>query len=205
MYNDPKLSQQLAFMSHPQGKTIEPHRHNKVTREVHYTQEVLLIQKGNDALQNNDVFAADDAGSLANAVALLTDATEKDPKAAGAWGSLALASRQPEGVIGVVNFAGGRGSVADNTNCDVPNLVHAAGEFGRTVQVPSIWLYAVNDLYQPPSVSRPLYDAFKKSTVSHTEYVELPAYGRDGHATFGARRAIMNWQPAVVRFLESLP
>src|SRR6476661_6315973 len=45
-FSSPELSQQLAFMSHPQGKTIEPHRHNKVTREVHYTQEVLLIQKG---------------------------------------------------------------------------------------------------------------------------------------------------------------
>ena len=45
-FSSPELSQQLAYMSHPKGKSIEPHRHNKVTREVHYTQEVLLIQKG---------------------------------------------------------------------------------------------------------------------------------------------------------------
>jgi mannose-6-phosphate isomerase-like protein (cupin superfamily) len=45
-FSSPELSQQLAFMSHPQGKSIAPHRHNKVTREVHFTQEVLLIQKG---------------------------------------------------------------------------------------------------------------------------------------------------------------
>lgn len=45
-FSTPELSQQLAYMSHPKGKSIEPHRHNKVTREVHYTQEVLLIQKG---------------------------------------------------------------------------------------------------------------------------------------------------------------
>ncbi|MCS3726372.1 hypothetical protein [Bradyrhizobium betae] len=45
-FSTPELSQQLAFMSHPQGKSIAPHRHNKVTREVHYTQEVLFIQKG---------------------------------------------------------------------------------------------------------------------------------------------------------------
>jgi tetratricopeptide (TPR) repeat protein len=51
----------------------------------------LLIQKGTDALQNNDVFAADDAGSLANAVALLGEATEAAPDSASAWGSLALA------------------------------------------------------------------------------------------------------------------
>jgi tetratricopeptide (TPR) repeat protein len=51
----------------------------------------LLIQKGTDALQNNDVFAADDAGSLANAVALLGEATEAAPRSGSAWGSLALA------------------------------------------------------------------------------------------------------------------
>lgn len=45
-FSSPELSQQLAFMSHPKGKSIAPHRHNKVTREVHYTQEVLVIQKG---------------------------------------------------------------------------------------------------------------------------------------------------------------
>jgi mannose-6-phosphate isomerase-like protein (cupin superfamily) len=45
-FSPPELSQQLAFMSHPEGKSIAPHRHNKVTREVHFTQEVLLIQKG---------------------------------------------------------------------------------------------------------------------------------------------------------------
>jgi mannose-6-phosphate isomerase-like protein (cupin superfamily) len=33
-------------MSHPTGKTIEPHVHNAVVRQVEYTQEVLLIRKG---------------------------------------------------------------------------------------------------------------------------------------------------------------
>jgi mannose-6-phosphate isomerase-like protein (cupin superfamily) len=40
------LSQQLAFMRHPGGLEIKPHLHNPVLREVHYTQEVLLIRKG---------------------------------------------------------------------------------------------------------------------------------------------------------------
>jgi mannose-6-phosphate isomerase-like protein (cupin superfamily) len=40
------LSQQLAYMRHPVGKSIEPHVHNPVRREVHYTQEVLFIKKG---------------------------------------------------------------------------------------------------------------------------------------------------------------
>ena len=40
------LSQQLAFMRHPVGKVISPHVHNPISREVHYTQEVLFIRKG---------------------------------------------------------------------------------------------------------------------------------------------------------------
>lgn len=41
-----ELSQQLAFMSHPKGKVIEPHVHNPVKRIVSYTQEVLFIKQG---------------------------------------------------------------------------------------------------------------------------------------------------------------
>ncbi len=40
------LSQQLAYMRHPVGKVIQPHVHNPVAREVHYTQEVLFLKKG---------------------------------------------------------------------------------------------------------------------------------------------------------------
>jgi len=53
------FSQQLAYMKHPAGKVIEPHVHNPVPREVHYTQEVLFIRKGRlhvdfyDSEQNN--------------------------------------------------------------------------------------------------------------------------------------------------------
>lgn len=40
------FSQQLAYMNRPAGYKIAPHVHNKVQREVFYTQEVLLIKKG---------------------------------------------------------------------------------------------------------------------------------------------------------------
>jgi hypothetical protein len=45
-FTDNHLSQQLAFMRHPTGKVIQPHVHNPVPREVHYTQEVLIIKRG---------------------------------------------------------------------------------------------------------------------------------------------------------------
>ena len=45
-FTPPEFSQQLAYMHHPAGKLIDPHIHNPVPREVHYTKEVLVIRKG---------------------------------------------------------------------------------------------------------------------------------------------------------------
>ena len=45
-FTEDDLSQQLAFMNHPEGKLIQPHTHNEVIREVNNTQEVLFIRKG---------------------------------------------------------------------------------------------------------------------------------------------------------------
>jgi mannose-6-phosphate isomerase-like protein (cupin superfamily) len=40
------FSQQLGHMRHQKGKVIQPHIHNRVNREVHLTQEVLIVRKG---------------------------------------------------------------------------------------------------------------------------------------------------------------
>lgn len=40
------FSQQLAYMHHLKGKIIQPHVHNPVPRNVHYTLEVLFVRKG---------------------------------------------------------------------------------------------------------------------------------------------------------------
>ncbi len=40
------FSQQLAYMHRPAGYIIQPHVHNPVKREVHFTKEVLLIRSG---------------------------------------------------------------------------------------------------------------------------------------------------------------
>jgi mannose-6-phosphate isomerase-like protein (cupin superfamily) len=45
-FTEAELSQQLAYMHHPAGRIIAPHFHNPVLREVHYTQEVLIIKRG---------------------------------------------------------------------------------------------------------------------------------------------------------------
>lgn len=52
-------SQQLGYMNRAEGYVIPPHRHNIVPREVHLTQEVLLIKSGKvrvDFYDNNQVY-----------------------------------------------------------------------------------------------------------------------------------------------------
>lgn len=40
------FSQQVAYMRHPVGHRIEPHIHALLPRQVFYTQEVLIVRKG---------------------------------------------------------------------------------------------------------------------------------------------------------------
>ncbi len=45
-FTPPEYSQQLGYLPHKAGDIIEPHVHKLNRREVHYTQEALLIRKG---------------------------------------------------------------------------------------------------------------------------------------------------------------
>ena len=45
-YTPDAFSQQVAAMGHRKGKVIPPHVHNPVSRNVVYTQEVLVIKSG---------------------------------------------------------------------------------------------------------------------------------------------------------------
>ena len=45
-FTPPDFSQQLAFISRKAGEVIKAHVHNIVTRDIHFTREVLLIKKG---------------------------------------------------------------------------------------------------------------------------------------------------------------
>ncbi len=39
-------SQQLGHLKHSAGTKIKAHTHNRIKREVHYTQEVLILKRG---------------------------------------------------------------------------------------------------------------------------------------------------------------
>jgi dienelactone hydrolase len=122
---------------------------------------------------------------------------------AGGWGAIALAGRNPAGVAAVVNFAGGRGGRDYNRpgrNCSPERLLAAAAEYGKTARVPTLWLYASNDTYFPPALSKQMAEAFRKGG-GPVDYRLLPAVGRDGHALANAPAAI--WGAHLEQFLAS--
>jgi dienelactone hydrolase len=132
---------------------------------------------------------------------------------AGAFAALTLASTSPSGVVGVLNFAGGRGSLTDDHgatryNCGPEKLVELTRELGGTVRVPTLWLYALNDRYFPPSLARRMFDAFRgaggSSPAAASTFVALPAFGRDGHNFTWRPEGLPLWTPHVERFLIAL-
>jgi dienelactone hydrolase len=120
---------------------------------------------------------------------------------AGGWGSLAADSQNPPGVFAVLNFAGGRGGNPRLGNCTPRRLVDAAGRYGATARVPSLWLYAANDKFFAPDLSHRMFDAFVRAG-GKADYVALPAFGADGHRIFPDGRAL--WQPPVETFLATI-
>lgn len=121
-------------------------------------------------------------------------------QSAGGLASIALAADPPQGLVAVINFAGGRGSRGDNNVCGEDALVAAFGELGRTARVPMLWVYAENDLYFRPELAQRFHGAFL-AAGGRARFVAAPAYGRDGHLLFSARGAQV-WVPMIEAFLR---
>src|SRR5258708_426317 len=102
---------------------------------------------------------------------------------AGAWGALALAGRNPQGVSVIIAFAPGRGGHAHdlpNQICAPHTLISAAAEFGKAARVPVTWLVAANDSYFSPALARQLADAVR-GRAGQVHFRALPASRSRGH------------------------
>jgi len=121
---------------------------------------------------------------------------------AGGWGVLAAASRNIEGVVGIVNFAGGRGSLGPDEVCSPDHLVDALKRYGASTHIPSLWIYSQNDHFFAPSIARRMYDVFVGAGAPRAEFVLAPASGKDGHLLINQDPGL--WEPIVEMFLHEL-
>lgn len=133
----------------------------------------------------------------------LPDRTLIVGQSAGGWATVAYSARNPSGVPAMVNFAGGRGGRnmnMPNNNCAPRNLIDAAGRFGRTARVPTLWVFTQNDSFFDPDLSRRMAEAYK-AAGGNADYRLLPAFGNDGHSLFGAANGVAVWSPLVQSFI----
>jgi dienelactone hydrolase len=121
---------------------------------------------------------------------------------AGGFASIALSADPPPGLAAVINFAGGRGSRADNDVCDEEALVRAFAALGKTSRIPMLWVYAGNDKFFGPELARRMHAAFT-AAGGRAQFIEAAAFGRDGHRLFSAVGASI-WTPMVDAFLREM-
>jgi dienelactone hydrolase len=125
---------------------------------------------------------------------------------AGAWGALALAARNPQGVSAIVAVAPGRGGHANdlpNQVCAPHTLISAAAEFGKSARVPVTWLVAANDTYFSPALSRQIADAFRAGG-GKVDFRVLAASGSEGHWLAETEGGVKSAAPELARALKAL-
>jgi dienelactone hydrolase len=124
-------------------------------------------------------------------------------QSAGGFGAVAAGSRNPAGVFGVINIAGGRLAGDKDTKCAPDRLVAANEHFGKSARVPSLWLYSENDSYFDPELSKRMVSAYG-GAGGRAVYVLVGAFKEDGHTLFGDPDGRATWTPYVASFLEAL-
>ncbi len=114
----------------------------------------------------------------------------------------AASSTNPPGVLGVLDFAGGRGSFKPDQVCSPDRLVDAFETFGRSARIPALWLFAENDHYLGVALGRRMFDAY--TTAGAPARLQLlPPFGKDGHYLLVAGSTDL-WWPSVETFLGAL-
>lgn len=122
----------------------------------------------------------------------------------GGFAVSALASKPPPGLVGVVNFSGGRGSPESYRNHNEEALVGAFGEFGTTARVPALWLYSMTDrFFWPEFVDRMVAAYARGGAPVRLDRVGPLWFARDGHALIrpGGREL---WRPRITAFLRAI-
>ena len=137
-----------------------------------------------------DQFASDAGESLA-VIEALRQRTDADLSrivaigvSAGGAAALALAARNPPGLVGVVNLSGGL-SFPSCSDKSEPALVAAVGRLAGMSKVPQLWIYADNDELFPAALVNRMHEA-SLGAGADVRRVSLPKLEPRGHNVFAS-------------------
>ncbi len=121
----------------------------------------------------------------------------------GGFASLAAASIGFDGLVGVIDFSGVRGTPKPDYICQEDLLIDTMRKYGSTSRVPTLWYYCENDHFIPQNIARKMFDAYTKAG-GRGDLVMQAAFEEEGHMVFMRAEGMKYWVPVVKNFLTSL-
>lgn len=123
-------------------------------------------------------------------------------QSAGGYVAMQLASMNLPGVVGAVDFSGGRTDKKGNDAAGYLNamMVNGFAEFGKSTKVPTLWVFAENDSRYTANTIRTSHQAFVEAGGKATLSLSPPVEG-DGHLVYHKPEL---WRPVLREYLTTL-
>ena len=119
--------------------------------------------------------------------------------------TVAVGSRNPVGVLGFINFAGGIGgnpSQSPGKSCQPDQLRDMHESYGKAAKIPSLWMYAQNDLFWGAQVPKGWHAAFAQGGSDTRLQTTAALTGKDGHDLVFEGKEL--WTAPVSEFVQRL-
>ena len=117
--------------------------------------------------------------------------------------AIAVAAKNPPGVLAAINFAGGGGGnpvTQPQEPCGTSQLRRMFADYGRRARIPTLWIYTENDQWMGSKYPREWFAAFQ-AEGGVGEFVQFPPHGKDGHGLFSQAPEV--WRPTLLTFLQA--
>jgi len=123
-------------------------------------------------------------------------------QSAGGYSTMYIASQNPAGLIGAIDFSGGRNDIVGGGNAGYLNqmMVNGFAEFGRTTRIPTLWVFAENDSRYAANTIRASHEAFQAAGGKARLLLSPPIEG-DGHHI---HHKPVFWRAAVKEYLGEI-
>ena len=123
-------------------------------------------------------------------------------QSAGGYSTMYIASLNPEGLIGAIDFSGGRTDKRDDKPAGYLNqmMVNGFAEFGKTTRIPTLWVFAENDSRYSVNTIRASHEAYQAAGGKARLLLNPPIEG-DGHQIYHQPEI---WRAAVKTYLQEI-